>query len=250
MNTRTFLLINALAASPVPPAMAQSAQLKPANITAPRFNEVLLEITPARLIEMRHRLADNRGEDPEQRNYNSEMKAHRDWVKCQARIRAELKPEGDRVEKQMNSNAEQMEKIAKEAADRLRNAKSPQEMQAIAAEMTKQQMTLAQPGTDLNKKGDDRMASECGVKPKKPTIPDRKQGGLAWYNMLDRVSMFCGFGTSIVGRDGSVGIDPEIFRDMAGTDDRLFVYSKSEAVVLRNACAELDPWLKAQGYGW
>ena len=227
--------------------------LKAGIISAPPFDATLIELTETYLQQIEASLKEDPAFNAEMKKYDAAVKAHRDWTKCKADAEDAFRKGSQKGLKSQEADAK---KLSEEAQRRIKDAKSPAEMQKIALELMAKQAELSKPTEQLAKSGEQQVVAKCGAEPVAPKAPpaerNRAPGGIAAYaNALDRASAFCQIGPALIGRDGSVAIDPEIWKDFSGDlHDGLYTYSKAEAALLTKVCPRLNPVLLANNWKW
>ena len=224
------------------PLHAQRADLKRTDITAPRYDSHIIEITAASL---------------------QRMEASADWVQCRNELQASLLPIWEGIQSQMETarklgpaRMEYLKKQMVEGGKRAQKAKTNQEKMAISNEVRQNfpdpAMVVAvaealRRDEELKANHGHELAAKCGAEP----VDSNDKAGVAHFHMINRVAAFCQVGPAEIGADGSVALDPQYrHRAAYGATKLVLVYSKAEAEVLRPQCVRLAPLLREAGVNW
>ena len=237
-------------------------KLTPApKLRLPPYGENVPELTAERLDDLERRLRESPDPAAEKEKQDQADAAAREWRQCQAGVKASFKPRAQQQERQDNAQIEataaDRQRLAAETEKRLKSAKTPEEMQRIAQEMTAKMQTLAPSGAptqQLNRDYQRQLAAKCGAEPARVTAsaPGGYPGAPRTFPLIiERAAGFCRERPSYVGPDGSLSTSDTPFdrRDKgAAMHYNVEVYSPREAAQLEPRCARLVPLLKSRGH--
>ncbi|MGH7510875.1 MAG: hypothetical protein ACREMZ_15590 [Gemmatimonadales bacterium] len=261
-------LLSALAiiAGTAGPVLGQGNLEKAPKLRLPPYSSTLLELTAARLDQVEQTLQSLPDVVAEEKASSEYHTARGEWERCEQGMRSSRKasPKADAPaaapEAQGQANAEEQRRRAAEFLEKMKKAKSQEEMQKIIQEMqggqqgAAAQVALANQAAQVNEEYDRQVTAKCGPKPAAPKAKEaespQKESTPGMGRMLERTAGYCRQKMHYVGPDGAVSPMDTPYRD----DDKgnrfynVEVYSPAEAKLLGQRCSRLKPLLASRGY--
>jgi hypothetical protein len=251
----------------IPASIASQQKLTPApDLRLPPYdNKYVLEITPARLDELETKLKSFPDDAAVEKKSKEASTAKVQWKDCrdkeEAALRAQGRPQAEKDKAQVKANSEEMKKLGKEMEERLKGAKSPEEMQMIMAEyQPKMQALMPQSAqatpeniarhTEAQNQAKQQIVSKCGTEPPAAAESKRLEASPPGvFLMIERLVGLCGQELTYVGPDGSLSNADWPYnstdKGMSHTYN-VEIYSPAE-VKQRPRCSRLMPLIESRG---
>jgi hypothetical protein len=239
----------------IPASIASQQKLTPApDLRLPPYdNKYVLKITPGRLDELETKLKSFPDDAAEEKKSDQASTARQQWRECRNRAEAAMRgsPQARQADAEMKANSSDMKKLREEAVERMKNAKTPEEMMKIQEEiMHKQKVLMPQTQPPSGAAAEQQVAGKCGTEPAAASESKRLEGPPGIFLMIERVAGLCREEPSYVGPDGSLSTWEAPFnsrdRGMSQTYN-VKVYSPSEVKLVRQRCQRVMPLIQSRG---